>query len=353
MITYHVILSLLILFSILERFNLLLSRYVPIFFSFIFVLLFTSLRGDVGQDTSNYLEIYNNLESNKQHLESGFYYLSNTLKYFNFSFNGFLFFIGVVSLVFYFVSIYKFVGFGLIVFSFMIIFCDIYIYFNMSGLRQGIALSISLLSGYYAYKGHLFKFLICFIISILFHSSAVVTLLFFPLFKFNIKYNIKFIFYCFIFVLTWVFVLQYLISNVALASGIKGSSMYLSNSYNEFSMSAYAVGIIRRIYPIFIVLLFYSSLSDDKLTMRIFNVYLFGFCVYLVNYPMLQDVTVRISSYFIMFEAVLISCVISRLKSRFNIVSIVIFVLILIYFKVFSYANLESFQYRFMDGIFY
>ena len=187
MFAYNLMFVLLVSLSFFERYNILGSRYVPILCSMIFVIIFTSIRGDVGQDTSNYLLMYLDIDNYKEYLELGFYYTAKTFSDFGFSFNFFLLITSIFSVTLYYVAISKFIPRKYIILSFMIIFCDLYLYFNISGFRQGIALSICLFASYFAYRGRYFTFIFLVMFATLFHKTAVLFLIVYPLLKFKLR----------------------------------------------------------------------------------------------------------------------------------------------------------------------
>ncbi|EPN6882162.1 MULTISPECIES: EpsG family protein [unclassified Providencia] len=352
MAAYNVIFFSLLILCIAEKKNLLGNRFIPIFISFIFVLLFTGLRGNVGQDIPNYKEIHKNITLYYDHIEYGFYYLVIFFKWINLDFTFFIFFSSIFFIFLYYYALYKFLGVGLVIFAFLFIFCDLYMYFNMSGIRQGIALSIVLLSGYYAYKRNFIKFIILVFLATLFHKSAIVALLIYPIIKIRIQKHIRFYILLSVISLLWIALFPSFIKTTTLLSDIKASSMYLSDDYNELSISAYLIGIIRRVYPILLFFLFYKKIKECPLTLSLFNVYLFGFIMYLLNYPILQDVTIRISSYFILFEPVLVISILSKITSKKNYLLICSLILSLMYIKILIYSSLPAYQYDFFDTIF-
>lgn len=349
---YYVLFTFLLILSIVENKNLFGNRLIPVFLAFLSVLIFTSIRGDVGQDTSNYLIIFDNLEEKKTSIEAGFYFLNKTVLYSGAGFNTLLFFVALISLSFYFYSIYKFLGKGLIIFAFMIIFCDLYIYFNISGIRQGIALSIVLLSGYYAYEKSKCKFLILIMLASLFHITSIVALLLYPIINSNVKFNLKNIIIISVLIVIWTLFIKYLMANPSLLTNIhKGANIYLSSSYNKLSINSYILGTIRRGYPILLAIIFFKNIRLNRLAISIFKVYLVGFIIYLVNYPYLQDIAVRISSYFIIFEPILVVLILNSLKVRNNARILMLCILCLAYYRLSIYANLGPYQYHLMETL--
>jgi len=341
----------LLFFSLTERFNLLLSRYVSILFSMIFVIVFTGIRGDVGHDTSNYLLMYHDIDEYKEYLEFGFYYTAKFFSDSGFSFNFFLFITSVFSVTLYYLAISKYIPRKFIILSFMLIFCDLYIYLNISGLRHGIALSICLFASYFAYKRRYIYFIFLVVFAALFHRSALCFFVVYPLLQFNLRLNFKHLSLVTLGCLSSFVLSNYFLFGSEMLSNMKGGVMYLSESYNTFSINAYIVGFLRRFYPILLFLFFYRGLKDDQISKSIFNVYLFGFVLYAINYPIFQDITVRMSSYFMIFESILVVRILISLNYRFNkylVLSIIYFV---VCFKLFTYASLDAYKYVLFTGI--
>ncbi|EMI2316017.1 EpsG family protein [Providencia rettgeri] len=352
MLAYNLIFFLLITLAIAEKKNLLGNRLVPVLISFIFILLFTGLRGDVGQDIPNYKEMYLNYSYYSDHLELGFYYLILISHFFNLNFTFFIFFSTILFLAFYYYGLYKLLGTGYIIFAFLFIFCDLYMYFNMSGIRQGIALSIVLTSGYFAYRKKTFNFIALILLAALFHKSSIIALLIYPIARLKIKYNFKFYFIISLAIFIWILFIPSIIKNSTLLSDIRGSAMYLSESYNEFSVNSYLIGLMRRIYPIILFIIFFKSINKNTITITMFNIYQFGFLIYTINYPFFQDISVRISSYFLIFEPVLVISIISSIVKNSNRLAIISMITILMYSKLITYSNIPVYKYVFFDSIF-
>ncbi|WP_253643641.1 EpsG family protein [Vibrio splendidus] len=314
------------------------------------VIVFTSIRGDVGQDTSNYFMMYYDIEPYKEYLESGFFYLVRASNFIGLEFNGFLLVVSIFSVSMYFLGISKLVPRKYVILSFLIIFCDLYIYFNISGMRQGIALSICLFSTFFAYRRNIFYFLLWVFFASLFHKSALIFILVYPLLKIKLSYGYKQLLIITVGCLVFFFISKKLLLGSDSLSFIKGGAMYLSEGYNVFSLDAYIIGIIRRFYPIFLFLYFHRKFKSDYILTSSFNVYFFGFLIYAVNYPILQDVTVRFSSYFIMFEAIVVIRILMNLNHQINKIAILGIIFFIVYFKIFTYSSLDAYEYELMDG---
>lgn len=348
MIPYFIVFFALVLLSFCEYLNLFKKRMIPICIAFTIVALFSGLRGDVGQDTANYLNIFNNLNTFKGDIEIGFYIFNVFFKYIYFNFDAFLLSCAIFSLFFYFYAIYKFLGVGLLVATFTIIYSDIYLYFNLSGLRQGIALSIIMLAGYYAMRKFKYKFIFSIILATLFHKTAIIALIFWPLLNFNLEryLNIYLIIFMILISVLWILISKQFIEILAHSLNIRGANMYLSESYNKFSVEAYIIGIVRRLYPIvFVFILTRFNFKNDLFIKKIFFIYFFGFVLYLINYPIFQDITVRLSSYFIIFESILVVYILVNTKYMINKIFYITVLSIILSYKLFTYASLPKYQY--------
>lgn len=355
MLAYHIVFIVLGLLAISERNIFFGHKNVPILISVVIVILFTSLRGDVGQDTSNYMLIYDNLDAHlgdgNNGVEIGFYFFAKVIRGLGGSFNVFLFFTAIFSLSFYFWGLYQLCNAKYIIFAFMILFCDIYMYFNFSGLRQGIALSICLLSAHYALNKRIGLFLLCIMLAFMFHKSSLIALLIYPLVRVNIRYGIKLFVVLMPLIIAWVVFLQRIMSDPSVMAVIKGGEMYMSQAYNDGTVGAYVIGLGRRGYLLAIAVIFRKKIFENYHVKAIFNVYFFGFIFYAVNYPFVQDVSVRLSSYFILFEPVLLVLILLKLRYEFNRLLIFFVVVFIVFYKLFTYASLESYQYHFINNL--
>ncbi|ATD08972.1 EpsG family protein [Pseudoalteromonas piscicida] len=337
----------LIFLSFFERYRLLLNGRLPLVVAFLFMVAFTGLRGDVGTDTSSYLNIFKAINVYEVILEPCFYYLNKLTYFFGFDFEAFLIIVSIISLFFYFYSLYKFLGVGLVLAAFLIIYSDTYMYFNLSGLRQGLALSVVMLAGYYALHQKFLAFAFLVLLATLFHKTALVAFLYWPLMNFDFSRYLNFFSFSILIFLGvgWFSLSGEVVSILERVVNFKGAEMYLSESYNQFSMEAYLNGLIRRVYPLFFVFLIFRFNLTDLFLKKLFSVYSFGFLFYLLNYPVLQDVTVRLSSYFLIFESVLVVYMFSKIQHVSNRLIFILVVLFVLLYKLFSYANNPDYNY--------
>ncbi|MEK2097122.1 EpsG family protein [Vibrio parahaemolyticus] len=352
MLAYFSSMFLLMFLSFCEHYRLLVSKNIAIFYAIIVVVLFTGLRGDVGQDTSNYLIMYENIYAFKDKLEVGFYTLMRIFQYLNFDFNFFLFFIALCSVSFYFFAISKLVHKGYVIFAFLLIFCDLYIYFNFSGIRQGLALSLCMVSSYFAFQQKWKTFVLFVLFAFLMHKSAIVFLISYPILKYRVNFKLSTIIKLITVAILSVALTRFVIYSSDYFTFIKGAALYLSEDYNKLSWSAYFVGLIRRLYPVLFFLFFFKVLKNDKVLMAFFSLYMFGFAIFALNYPILQDTSVRLSSYFTIFESILMARMLYNLNFRFNRFVIYCVVGMVMFFKIYTYSILDEYDYHLVSGLF-
>ncbi|PMH74637.1 EpsG family protein [Vibrio cyclitrophicus] len=347
---YFLTFTILLLLSIIEYNKIFINNKVTYLYLIITVSLFVGLKGNVGTDTVNYEMFYRNVDVVDGVLE---YFFTSSIKISNFfglSFNAFLFSCTFLSVYLYTLAYKKTIQSNLLVFSFLIYFSDLFMYYNMSGLRQGLALSFVFLSSFYALNKKTVYFVCVVAIASLFHKSAIISLLIYPAINIEISYNKRF----FMFTIVGTIILHYFSKNYLFnitGIDIKGAEMYLSEDYNEFSISAYLIGILRRIYPVFFVFSCYHIYCKNSYGMKTLNVYLLGLAIYIATYPIFPDVTVRITSYFFIFESFLFVFIACSIKPKLNRVAFYSFVLFVMLYKIFQYSSLQSYSYVFMDGI--
>lgn len=318
------------------------------------LLFFTTMRGSAGSDTENYRNIFNQPDAYRGLLEPGFSYVNEIFNFLGLGFTTFLFFFAFLSLAFYTKALRLFVGREAILFSLLIIYVDLYLYFNFSGMRQGLALAVAMVAGYYAYTRNAVKFFLLLIVAVSFHKSAIIISLYWPIFRIGIHrlLNVKIFLFIGLLILAWIYFAKNYLFELGLLLDFRGAGMYFSEAYNEFGGKEFLIGVMRRLIPIlFFVLVFFRAVSDD-LTSKVFVAYFFGFMGFVLSYPFLPDFSVRMSSYFIIFESVLWVKIISLMGRPINKLLSLVAVGLFSMFKVYSYSNLAEYSYPFALGYF-
>ena len=194
MIFYLMIFLLVMVWIFLEKKSLnRISFWTPIFM----LSVFSGIRShDVGSDSKNYTyNFVNNINAENIEIvineEVGFSILNYFILIYTHNYF-WLFFISSIIVVFcylYFIKKYS-VNYFLSVFCFLSL--GLYT-FHFNGLRQGLAMAISILALPYLIEKNFWKFLIVIIFASLFHKSALVLSIFYIIVNFKLRIEYKFL----------------------------------------------------------------------------------------------------------------------------------------------------------------
>ena len=316
------------------------SNFFLIILSFVLVL-FAGLRDKVGTDWDAYFDFY---KYSTDKVEIGYATLNNFFSSFSISYNIFLLFINGVSIMF----IYKFLEKNTIfkIVSILIFFSNLYLYFNLSGIRQALAISITCFSFTFALNKNPIKFFLLVLLASTFHITAISFLFIYFLPRNNFKV-IHILIFSIFFILIYFF-LSSITDLIALYS-LKDANYYINIQEKSESLGQlYIVGIAVR--SVILGMIFYNrkNLNQIENFTYIFNIYLFGLAIFISTYMISPDIGVRVSSYFTIFDLIIAGNLIysmNNLKSRIFIVTI--FSIIAIY-KIFGYMGSEYYVYKFI-----
>lgn len=334
-------------FILLSLFSLVEICYKKSIFNNLYFLLLVflltaiaALRYNVGTDWPAYeYMFYNQQELLAQNIELGFSFVYNILSWANFNFV--ILFISALCFMFLVVFLAKSVQYKTI--ALLIYFSDIYFYFNLSGMRQAIAISFLLIASLFIVNRKPLYFLLFVFMATLFHKTAVIFILaygvnFIELNKKNVLIILFSALICTVFI-------PMMISYISSIGYFRSVELYTSDSYNStFSFSEYIVGEVKRLLPLLILFLF-NSLSSFKHNVYV-KLYLFGVIFFSVLYPSFPDLTVRLSSYFIVFDMVLYSLLFTSTQKKSTRIIYFIIILLLTGYKIFSYSNTPTFIYN-------
>lgn len=341
---YLVIGFILIIFSYLEVIQY--KRWFSVLFLVIFcilLVLFAALRDGsvVGTDSPNY---FLNYKYSYWQTEPGYKYLNYFFgQILRVNYNIFLFFLNGVSL--FLMGKYFKNNAVFYVLPILIFYSDLYLYFNISGIRQGMAISFTCFSVYYAYTKQLKKFLFVILIAALFHVSALIFIFayFLPHKILKLKHSL---------ILISVFIVVGLLGNF-----LSTKFEYLSTKadyYSKYQVQSstieidYAVGIAKRAIIVFLTFLFRKNLFKNSQFIYYFNIYLVGFLIFMSTYLISPDFGSRFSVYYTIIDCVLAGLMLYLVKDvRKRFVIVTVFSLISIY-KLVGYMNNDYYIYKFI-----
>ena len=311
-------------------------------FSFIIILL-ASLRYGVGPDYFNYQYTFNSIEiSNLDYLFSsgGNEILFKLIIYFfktlGFGYDFFNFSLALVSIIFLTKSYIRH-SFNP-TFSLWIFFCSFYFVWIMSGVRQGLALSIGtyyFLNFFHAKKP--VKLIIVTLLLSLIHASAIIYIPMYYFSRLKIRYiNALFLISIIIsffnvFDLINLFDYGYLISRI----------VFYEDYFNLETVKIFDFKTISRfIILLGIIVLFKLPKTDDKeniISSNLYKPFLLSYCIYFV-FKFSEVTAANLSMYGFVFLTFLIPNLLSKLKKQYKLISNLIFIL---FFTLFFLKSID------------
>ncbi len=311
------------------------------FFLIVFMVLFVGFRDGtiVGTDSPAYFRYY--IEKLPP-VELGYKYINYLFSDIGLSYTLFLLFINLISLfnVGRFIKLNSFY----LIFPLFIYFSDFYFYYNFSGIRQALALSFVALSVYYIFKDKKLISLLLILIASLFHVTALIFILafFVPKVRMELSKYIKFL----LIVIIGVLVGSYIIENVPY---LNYRFVYYSSMQEQSDniVGNYLIGILKRSIVLFAVLLVFKDFFKENKNFYLYNLYVVGFIIYVSSYLISPEFGVRLGSYFVILDCILISSYIYYSKSFTNrMVYFILFTLIAFY-KIYTYTLISAYDYKF------
>lgn len=333
-------------FTLLEMNNATKSKsaILSIIVSIIMILL-AGLRNKVGTDWPAYFDFY---KYGVENVEYGYALINNFFgKGLNLPYNLFLIFINSVAISLMFVASKR--NSPLPVLALLLYFSDLYLYFNLSGIRQGLATAFTCFSIYYAYgdKRNFIKFFAFILLAMMFHITSIIFIAAYFIPKRPLK-KIEYIILI-MSLLSFSSVL-FFITNYFTGGLAAKALFYLELQEQEGNIrSLFIVGIIRRSIPLFLILFFANKVYfKEKLRCFLFNLYLVGFCIYLSSYLLSPDIGVRLSSYFIVLEVFMLGHLVYVCFKKVKLVYLLIIIFTVVFYKISTYMAIPTYIYNFV-----
>ncbi len=341
------------IYLILGAFFIYLS-YIEIFyrrmqnskFSFIIILMIlfmiSSMRYEVGTDWSNYLSFYTNDDSVREGLEVGYRILNNLFSYLELHYNIFLAGISFVTLFF----IYQ-IGISLKYKSIVLFmyFSELFLYYNFSGMRQGIAIAITLYSIKFIINKDFKFFVILVLFASLFHITALSFLIAYFIYHLEVT-KINAVLFAF-FLLLAALVLNELIDYLLMYTDNKKIQYYfLLAGVQEDNTMHFIVGFIKRSI-ILIIFIFLPKKEKNRYNLlALIKVYFIGFIIYILFYSISEDVATRVGSYFLIFDLLIISTFFQLHIHVYKKLVIFIVISCMYMYKLYGYSQMIAYQYQ-------
>lgn len=303
----------------------------------IILILIASLRSEViGNDTKEYIYLFNqikytSIEYYKSRYEIGYLLLNKLISLFT---NNAQLLIGVTSIIIivgYTIFIYKYSN---IVWISMYLFITLgYFGASMNSIRIQLAIVVILKSYDYLVNRKKIKFIITIIIAALFHNTAIIFLIAYPIskIKVNMKNLIGF---------SLLTIVLYIYTNSILNIIFKYSrySYYINSQYlNGEIRSATIFNIMVNLS--IIIFSFYIIKSEKIDLIKNYNIkiqfvfLIVSVCIYIISIKF--NLLDRIGNYFEVFGIVLLPNILQKInnKNKFTLWTFIIIILFLIYFS--------------------
>jgi EpsG family len=308
-------------------------------FFLVLMVFFAGLRNEVGIDWVAY---YINYKFQLRQVEIGYTFVSTVFSSLKIHYNIFLLFINSVSLLLMYYFFKR--NSPYLVICVLIFFSDLFLYYNLSGIRQAIATSITCFSFTYALNRKLYKFLILVGIAACFHSTAIVfaALYFIPRKVLSLKYYV----YAFFGFFALTFLLNKITDLIFLYT-LKDANFYINLQGKDSNLvNLFMVGIVKRFIIIGVILFYCKQFFDYEKLRYLFNIYLFGLALYIATYNISPDIGVRLSTYFTIFDTIIAGNIILLVRrTNMRMIIVTIFTIVAIY-KLFGYVNMVEYNYK-------
>lgn len=201
----------------------------------------------------------------------------------------------------------------------------------MGSNRQILALSIGMFASAYFLPRQKIYFALSILLAIFIHQSAFFLL---PFILLNKRVDLKIYSYLLVFAFFMQIlhfskpVLNFLIFNFAPNITTKKAIIYDAIPSSEFSVVGFSLGVVRRLLPLILMLVFEKELRSNLKFDFVFNVLFLSLFTYILMYQDLEYIASRIGVYYLVFEAVLYSWfvpIIMRHKKKYLLISLYLF----------------------------
>ena len=302
-----------------------------------------SLRHGVGTDWDAYLTLYQNIEESSR-VEIGYSYINNLFSHMGIHYNVFLFVMTTICIALI-SSFFRQAG-ALSAAAILMFYSDLFLYFNLSGMRQAVAISITCFALRYAVAKKPLQFFSLVTVAASFHMSAVVFFIGYFIPRSRPKWHY----------LVWVclggLAFYYFLEPIAqfiTEHTLKNASYYLHGiEVQDNIIASYFIGGVKRLVVLGIVLVTWRSLKEKPYFLYLLNMYIFGLAIYFLFYTISVDIGVRMSSYFTILDTLLVGLAIlnaSNILTRLSIASLVSAICL---YKLLGYASNPYYDYKFI-----
>lgn len=334
---YYILFFLIMFLSIFDLVKINKNIKTYIFFVACFlIIVFGGLRDEVGTDWYNYKLLF---LGEKTDVEYSYIFLSNFFKSVNCGYSSFLFFIFILAFYLKAKTLKKYSKYPII--SLLVYIPTVLIIYDMNGIRQGLALGITLYSFKYIIEKNKIKFFLSILIATTIHISAIVFLPAFFISKLNIgnKMNLS------VLLLMLLNLYFNIMSKIIISLYSMFPYRFFQRVYDYSIISKEdnnIMGLIQRLIIFIIAFYFLKRLENEDNNISYFiKFYTISTYIYILFYNF-GIVASRGSAYYKIFELILIPLFLDLLKSK--VLKIKIFFIIVLYLLLIinKYLKLEN-----------
>lgn len=350
MVSYYVILILVMFLVNSERAlkKKLDYQNLPILLSMFILIFFAGLRDRfVGTDTNNYVDIFNYLKfendsifDTESTIEKGYLIIEKIALLLSSNYWSLLTLIAAICVYSNFYIIKKLSkNFFISIFIYLTL-TSYLIFFN--GARQGLAVSISVISIQFIINRNLTRFVICILIASLFHRTALILIPFYYILRIQFTYKKALLF------LIFGLIAFYLFSNIITLFDSSIEKRYAAYENRGAQGGQLLAFFFISITAILIKLRKEITIQNLKLYDLYLNLCLFSGIIYIVVIFTGSDVNfIRITNYFTIGYILIWPIVFSDVKLYKNQFIRIIFIMIhLIFYGVFIYKMSDLYPYQ-------
>lgn len=328
---YYLIAIIIISFSLIE----IIQRKKNIFILWIFfciyvlLILISGTRNNVGIDYKSYENIFYNIKNGFVNLsnigfEYGYYFINKIVP----SFWLLLLIIAIFSCSLKL----KFIkdNSEVIFISIFLYFTGYFLRFDMGILRQSIALAILMYSIKFIEKKNLSVFITVILISTLFHSTAIIFLIVYPLANKNYSLKKIYIILAISMILSFTSIGNLVYELIGIFNdSIIGEKLVVYSQDIKFSYHLIDINMLKRgIFLIIFANVIKNKYSNNKKYNIYLNIYLIGVCIYYI-FKSVAIISDRGSTYFNFIEILLFPIILKAYKNF--IIKFLIIALIIVY----------------------
>lgn len=306
-----------------------LSTYYSYLF-FIILVIFGSIRFEIGMDYNSYTELFNEIIPNfdlslrvtDTFSEPGYVFLIKILKLLGFGNIG-LFAIHIIASLFFVNKAILRYSKNIFI-SWLTFFGVYYVNLLFNGIRQGLLISILL---YYIpilfekKKYNFFKIIfLTFILTFFVHKTALIIPILYLLTIVKLNTSKKILFVCISCI--WAYGgLGDIIIQLTHLDFVKNSSLlsvldvYSITENNENSINFFSISMMHRLLFLFLGI-YFTQYINNNLQLRILNLYYWGVIIYILLVPLGYMIATRISMNFKIFDIITLSYFIFYFKEK-------------------------------------